>query len=118
MRPATVDPSSSSLKAKHVSPRSRAASAGWRRRGGMGVRIAAGSLGAYAVAAMAAVVLAKGAPLPRAEAVVIATMIAFLIAPAVTIAAFLIRTPARVATGLGACLFALAALSHLIGGAP
>lgn len=82
---------------------------GWRYRANVALRTLAGTVGAYAVAALAAAALARTLPMARVEAVTIATMIAYLVAPAVTISAFLARGPWRALAGV-----ALAAL--LLGG--
>lgn len=82
---------------------------GWRYRANVGLRTLAGTVGAYGVAALAAAALARTLPMARVEAVTIATLIAYLVAPAVTIWAFLAGGPWRALAGV-----ALAAL--LLGG--
>ncbi|WP_420143053.1 ketohydroxyglutarate aldolase [Sphingobium sp.] len=66
---------------------------GWRYRVNIAIRTLAGSVGAYGVAALAAMALSRTLPMPRVEAVTIATLIAYVVAPGVTIWAFLARGP-------------------------
>jgi len=70
-------------------------------RAGIAVRALCGTAGAYGVAALAAMVLARGLPVPRAEAVLVATMLAFIIGPAVTIGAFLVAGASHAPAGTG-----------------
>lgn len=79
---------------------------GWGYRGNVAARALLGSVGAYGVAALLATALARTLPMARVEAVVVATLLAFLIAPAVTVWAFLASGPWRAAAGV----FAAAAL--------
>lgn len=84
--------------------------AGWRYRANVAARVMAGTIGAYAVAALAAAALARALPMPRVEAIIPATLVAFLIGPAVTVWAFLARGPWRAWAGvllLGAILAAI-----------
>jgi len=60
----------------------------------------AGTVGAYAVAALFAAALARVLPMPRAEAIVPATLLAFLVGPAMTLWAFLARGPWRAWAGV------------------
>jgi len=73
---------------------------GWRYRANVALRTLAGTAGAYGVAALAAAALARILPMARVEAVTTATMIAYLVAPAVTIWAFLARGPWRSVGGV------------------
>jgi len=85
--------------------------AGWRYRANVAARVVAGTIGAYAVAALFAMALARILPMDRAQAVVPATLLAFLVGPAVTIWAFLARGPWRAWAGvilLGALFAAIA----------
>ncbi|WP_429614981.1 ketohydroxyglutarate aldolase [Sphingobium olei] len=75
------------------------------------MRILAATLGAYLLASLAATGLALLLPMGRTEAVLIATMAAFLIAPGVTIWAFLTRRPRD---ALGGILLAAGAMAGLI----
>jgi hypothetical protein len=83
---------------------------GWRYRGNIAVRALLGSVGAYAVAALLATALARTLPMARVEAVVVATLLAFLVAPAVTVWAFLARGPWRAAAGVAIAALLLAAI--------
>jgi hypothetical protein len=62
--------------------------AGARRRTGLLFRIVAGVGGGYAVAALCTMVLSLGLPMPRAEAVLTATMASFAIYAGLIIWAF------------------------------
>lgn len=73
---------------------------GWRYRANVAARVVAGTIGAYAVAALFAMALARILPMDRAQAVVPATLLAFLIVPVVTIWAFLARGPWRAWAGV------------------
>jgi len=83
---------------------------GWRYRANVAARVVAGTIGAYAIAALFAVAMARILPMPRVEAIMPATLLAFLVGPAVTIWAFLARGPWRAWGGialLGAILAAI-----------
>jgi hypothetical protein len=84
--------------------------AGWRYRGNIAARAVIGSVGTYAVVALLAATLARTLPMARVEAVTVATLLAFLLAPAVTIWAFLARGPWRAAAGVIAVALLLAAI--------
>lgn len=84
---------------------------GWRYRTNVGLRILAGTLGAYLIASLAATALAQLLPMGRTDAVLTATMAAFLIAPAVTIWAFLARRPRD---AMGGVLIAAGVMAGLI----
>ncbi len=88
---------------------------GWRYRGNVALRILAGTVGAYGVAALAAAALARTLPMARVEAVTIATLIAYLIAPAVTIWAFLARGPFRALAGVGIAALLLGGIGWIAG---
>ena len=83
---------------------------GWRYRGNIAVRALLGSVGAYAVAALLATALARTLPMARVEAVVVATLLAFLVAPAVTVWAFLARGPWRATAGVVVAALLLSAI--------
>jgi hypothetical protein len=88
---------------------------GWRYRGNVAARVVTGSVGAYAVAALLATVLARTLPMARVEAVTVATLLAFLVAPAVTVWAFLARGPWTAIAGVVAGALLLAAIAWLAG---
>ncbi len=73
---------------------------GWRYRANVAARVVAGTIGAYAVAALFAAALARLLPMPRVEAIMPATLLAFLVGPAVTVWAFLARSPWRAWAGV------------------
>ncbi|MCI4591747.1 ketohydroxyglutarate aldolase [Sphingobium sp. BYY-5] len=88
---------------------------GWRYRVNVTLRILAGTIGAYLVAALVAAMLARTLPMSRAEAVTSGTMIAYLVMPAVTIWAFLARGPWRALAGVALAATLLALLTWLAG---
>jgi len=73
-------------------------------------RTIAGSFGAYAVAAALGALLARLLPMARPEAVMTGMLAALVIFPAVTIWAFLARSPAR---ALGGVVIAASALATM-----
>ncbi|MCH7861606.1 DUF3649 domain-containing protein [Sphingomonas sp. NPDC092331] len=91
--------------------------AGWRYRANVAARAAAGTVGAYAVAALFAAALARMLPMPKVEAIMPATLLAFLVGPAVTLWAFLARGPWRAWAGV-ILLAALFAAIGWLAGAP
>ena len=88
---------------------------GWRYRANVAARVVAGTIGAYAVAALFAMALARILPMDRAQAVVPATLLAFLVGPAVTIWAFLARGPWRAWAGVVALGALFAAIAWAVG---
>jgi hypothetical protein len=88
---------------------------GWRYRGNVALRALVGTVGAYLVAALVAAMLARTLPMSRVEAVTSATMIAYLVAPAITIWAFLARGPWRALAGVALASGLLALIAWLAG---
>ncbi|MEP9358000.1 DUF3649 domain-containing protein [Sphingomonas sp. KR3-1] len=88
---------------------------GWRYRANVGARVVAGTLGAYAVAALFAAALARTLPMPRADATIPATLLAFALGPCVTVWAFLARGPWRAWAGVILCGALFAAIAWLAG---
>ncbi|WP_088182500.1 ketohydroxyglutarate aldolase [Sphingobium sp. Z007] len=86
-----------------------------RYRANVALRTVAGSVGAYGVAALAAAALARTLPMARVEAVTFATMIAYLVAPGVTIWAFLARGPWRAIAGVILAAVALGGIAWIAG---
>ena len=82
----------------------------WRYRANIAARAVAGSVGAYAVAALFAAALARVLPMDRVEAVIPATLLAFLVAPGVTVWAFLARGPRRAWAGVIGAVLLLGAM--------
>lgn len=95
----------------------RAARTGWRYRVNIGARALAGTLGAYAVAALFAAAVARAWPASRVEATTVATLLAYLVTPGVTVWAFLARSPARAWIGIAGLVIALAIIA-LVAGSP
>jgi hypothetical protein len=87
----------------------------WRYRANVALRTIAGTVGAYGVAALGAAALARTLPMARVEAVTFATMIAYLIAPGVTIWAFLARGPWRAVAGVVLAALALGGITWIAG---
>jgi hypothetical protein len=88
---------------------------GWRYRANIAARALAGSVGAYLVAACFAAAAARTLPMNRLDAVVPATMLAFVVAPVATIWAFLAPGPLRALGGVTIAAAALAAIAWLAG---
>ncbi|MHA6721115.1 ketohydroxyglutarate aldolase [Sphingomonas sp. RS6] len=88
---------------------------GWRYRSNIAVRAVVGSVGAYIVAALFAAAVARTLPIGRLDAVVPATMLAFVVAPVVTIWAFLARGPLRALAGVAVAAALLAAIAWAAG---
>lgn len=88
---------------------------GWRYRANVAARVVAGTIGAYAVAALFAAAVARLLPMPRVEAIMPATLLAFLVGPAVTVWAFLARGPWRAWAGVILLGGALAAITWFVG---
>jgi hypothetical protein len=92
------------------------ARSGWHYRGNVALRTLAGTVGAYAVAALAAMLLARALPMGRLEAVTVATMLSYLFAPAVSVWAFLARGPWVALGGVVALSGLLAGMVWISGG--
>lgn len=90
---------------------------GLRYRANVAARIVAGTIGAYAVAALFAMALARILPMERVQAIMPATLLALLVGPAVTIWAFLARSPWRAWAGV-TLLGALFAATAWLAGPP
>ncbi|MES2584691.1 MAG: DUF3649 domain-containing protein [Pseudomonadota bacterium] len=75
-------------------------SEGLRYRVGVAVRALAAIFGGYAVAALSAAVLALYLPTARAEAVVTATLVAFVVYPCAVLWVFAARSAAQAWLGL------------------
>lgn len=88
---------------------------GWAYRANVTLRLLAGTVGAYGVAALASMALARILPLSRVEAVTTATMIAYLVMPGVTIWAFLARGPWRALAGVVLAALVLGGIAWLAG---
>lgn len=98
-----------------ASPRAAPDRRSWRYRVNIAVRGLAGTLGAYAVAALFGAALARTLPIDRADAAIVGTLLALLAAPAVTIWAFLARGPWLACAGVVALAALLGAIGWLAG---
>lgn len=87
----------------------------WRYRGNVAARAVAGTLGAYGVAALFAAALARALPMPRVEAVMPATLLAYPLMPAVTIWAFLARGPWRACGGVAVAALLFGGIAWAMG---
>lgn len=97
--------------AARAAPRTAQDRRSWGYRANVAARALAGTLGAYAVAALFGAAAARTLPIDRLGATALATLLAFLIGPAVTVWAFLARGPWRAwagVLGLAALLGAIA----------
>lgn len=101
--------------AAQTMPRTGSDRRSWRYRANVAARTLAGTLGAYAVAALSGAALARTLPMDRLDATVIATLLAFLVAPAVTIWAYLARGPWRAAAGVIGLAASLAGIAWYAG---
>lgn len=88
---------------------------GWGYRANIATRALAGSVGAYCVAACFAAAAARTLPLPRLDAIVPATMLAYVVAPVATIWAFLAPGPLRALGGVLGAAALLAAIAWAVG---
>jgi len=88
---------------------------GWGYRVNVAIRALAGSLGAYLVAACFAAAAARTLPMNRLDAIVPATMLAFLVAPLATVWAFLAPGPWRALGGILAAAALLAVIAWAAG---
>jgi len=78
----------------------RAAGPGWSWRLGIAARTLAAVGGGYALAALATLVLATGLPLARTDAVLLATMLSFVVMTGAVVWAFAARSAAWAWAGL------------------
>ncbi|MDP4023804.1 iron transporter [Methylobacterium sp. NEAU 140] len=83
---------------------------------GVAGRVALAAFGGYAVAALAAALLALSLPLPRSEAVSAGTLGSFALMAAAVVWVFAARTLARAALGLGVVAAGLGGGVWLAGG--
>lgn len=93
----------------------RAARRGWRYRANVAVRAAAAGAGGYAIAALFAAASARLLPLPRVEAMLPGTMLAFLVMPGIAIWVFLARSATRACAGIVLVAVLLAAAVWMMG---
>jgi hypothetical protein len=86
-----------------------------RYRVNVAARVIAGTVGAYAVAAMFGAALARTLPTDRLSATVIATLLAFLVGPAVAVWAFLAKGRWRALAGVAGLAVLFGAIAWLAG---
>jgi hypothetical protein len=87
------------------------------KRADVASRTVAAILGGYVAAALSAMLMALTLPLPKDEAVSLATLLCFVTYACAAIWAFAARTPARACLWLGAAIAVAWALVHLLKGA-
>lgn len=87
-----------------------------RRIGGIVLRVLAGVGGGYGLAALFTMALSLGLPMPRAEAVLAATMASFAVHAGAIVWAFAASGPLRAWLGLAVPAAALALLLFLMQG--
>ena len=98
-----------------AAPRTAQDRRSWRYRANIAARAIAGTVGAYAVAALFGAALARTLPMERLDATIPATLLALLVAPAVTIWAFLARGPWRAGAGVIGLAALFGAIAWLAG---
>lgn len=74
----------------------------WRYRGDVAARAAAAIGGGYLLSSTSMALLARLLPLPRADAVILATMLAFVVYTCVVIWVFATASALRACVGVGA----------------
>jgi hypothetical protein len=88
---------------------------GWAYRANVALRVLAGTLGAYAVAALLGMALARTLPLARVDATVAGTLLGLLAMPGATIWAFLAPGPWRALGGVGGAALVCALIAWVAG---
>jgi len=88
----------------------------WRYRGGVTARAVAAIGGGYMLAALGGALIALALPLPRADAVTIATLLAFVIYPCVILWVFATSSALRACVGVAATCAVLGMVLWLVGG--
>jgi len=82
----------------------------WRYRGDVAARAVAAIGGGYVLTSIVIALLALALPLPRADAVTIATLLSFVVYTCVILWVFATRSAARAWVGVAACSAVLGAL--------
>lgn len=103
------------MDATRAAPRTAPDRRSWRYRANVAARLLAGTLGAYAVAALFGAALARTLPMDRLDATLLATLLALLVAPGVTVWAFLARGPWRAWAGVIGLAASFGALAWFAG---
>lgn len=88
---------------------------GWRYRANVAARALAATAGAYAVAALLAMAVARLFGGDRIGTAITGTLAAYVAIPAVAIWAFLARGPVRAVTGVAVAAALLGAIAWMIG---
>jgi len=88
----------------------------WGYRGGVTARAVAAIGGGYVLAALAGALIALALPLPRADAVTIATLLAFVIYPCVILWVFATRSALHACVGVAVMCVKLWMILWLVGG--
>ena len=101
--------------ATQAAPRAAQDRRSWRYRANVAARVLAGTAGAYIVAALLGAALARTLPVEKLGATLLATLLALLAAPAVTVWAFLARGPWRACAGVVALAALFGAIAWLAG---
>ena len=87
----------------------------WRYRGGVAARTLAAIGGGYVLTSIASALLAIALPLPRADAVSIATLLSFVIYTCIILWVFATSSALRAWIGVVGCCTALGAVLWLTG---
>lgn len=101
--------------AARAAPRTATDRRSWRYRANVAARVLAGTAGAYAVAALFGAALARTLPVGRLDATLLATLLALLFGPAVTVWAFLAKGPWRAWAGVIGLAVLFGAIAWLAG---
>ena len=88
----------------------------WLYRGGVTARAVAAIGGGYVLAALGGALIALALPLPRADAVTIATLLAFVIYPCVILWVFATRSALHACVGVAVMCAKLWMILWLVGG--
>jgi len=87
----------------------------WRYRGGVAARAVAAIAGGYVLTAIASALIAIALPLPRADAVTLATLLSFVVYTCVILWVFATGSALRAWVGIIAPTLLLAAASRVLG---
>lgn len=87
----------------------------WRYRGGVAARTLAAVGGGYVLTSIASALLAIALPLPRADAVSIATLLSFVIYTCIILWVFATGSALRAWLGVAGCCTALGAVLWIVG---
>lgn len=85
----------------------------WHYRANVAARVAAALIGGYAIPSLFAYASARLLPMPRLDAIIPGTLLAFAIMPAIVVWAFLARSAVHAWAGMTVVAAALAAAGWL-----